>query len=185
MSSPGFTHTPPPRAGGQAPPHNAPMQPTRTPHRNTHVYPQINTYRGDSLYVYIYREKRERDLSPGRPASGGPQALSMLSPAFRCTWHPCPCQKSSCPSPRPPPPCPLETLCLPGADTFPPHPPSPYDGFFPRGVCVGVGRKGTLIVPGRQGHVALETRLPINQVVRGVAGPVAGVALGAGALWLA
>lgn len=40
-------------------------------------------------------------------------------------------------------------------------------------------------MPGCQGHVALETRLPINQVVRGVAGPVAGVALGAGALWLA
>jgi hypothetical protein len=40
-------------------------------------------------------------------------------------------------------------------------------------------------VPGRQGHVALEARLPVGQVSCGVAAPIAGVAFGPRALRLA
>lgn len=48
----------------------------------------------------------------------------------------------------------------------------------------GGERKGTLKVPGRQRHVALEAGLPVGQVGCGVAAPVAGVALRARTLGL-
>lgn len=99
------------------------------PHKRTHAdhtytaqtHARVPTvkymYRGTRLHIYIYRE---RDVNPGRRWVPQAQHARPRSPC--CTWHPCPCQKSSCPSPRPPPPVPLGARVY-RAPTLPTRPP--------------------------------------------------------------
>lgn len=86
-------------------------------------------YRGTLLDMY-----RERDGNPGRRRV--PQALSMLGPALRAVpgTH-APARKAAAPLPAPlPPGSPTRARVSGRRRPLPPRrPPSPHDGFLPRG----------------------------------------------------
>lgn len=145
------------------------MQTTRTPHRHTHVYPRLNTWTQGLVDICTERERR----NPGRRRGPGLSACwAQLSTLYLA------------PMPLPEKQLALSPPCLPlgPASTRRQHGPAPPPRPPPTMLSspgTGSGR-GPLTLPGRQGHVGFEARLPVGHVGRGLAARVGPGALGLG-----